>query len=116
MVGSSSVSTFEEADEAADELECTELSVELRSDKRESRILAVRKKSISGARVLGVVPAMVGEVVDDSEAVDEAQLAFNVRLVELCMGAPGIVATELVDMAFDMRPILRAGVTANEWR
>lgn len=113
-MGSSSVSTFEEADEAADELECTELSVELRSDKRESRILVVRKKSISGARVLGVVvPAMV---VDDSEAVDEAQLALTVRLVELCMGAPGNVTTELVDMAFDMRPIFMADVAANEWR
>lgn len=107
-MGSSSVSTFEEADEAAEEVECTELSVELRSERRESRIFAERKKSMSGARVLDVVVlAMVGEAADESEVVDPpAQLLLNVRLVELCMGVPGTdEATDVVDMALDIRPI-----------
>lgn len=49
-VTSSSVSTLpDEVDAAEDEevVECTELSVELRSDRRESRILLARRKSIS---------------------------------------------------------------------
>lgn len=46
---SSSVSILEEDDAVDDMVECTELSVELRSERRESRMVLARKKSISAA-------------------------------------------------------------------
>lgn len=46
---SSSVSILEEDEAIDDMVECTELSVELRSERRESRMVFARKKSISAA-------------------------------------------------------------------
>lgn len=46
---SSSVSILEEDEAVDDMVECTELSVELRSERRESRMVLARKKSISAA-------------------------------------------------------------------
>lgn len=46
---SSSVSILQEDEAIDDMVECTELSVELRSERRESRMVFARKKSISAA-------------------------------------------------------------------
>lgn len=70
MIGviSSSVSIFEEDEAVDDMVECTELSVELRSERRESRIVLARKKSISvvdvavGVGVLFPLDLLVGEM------------------------------------------------------
>lgn len=78
---SSSVSTLEEEDAVEEMVECTELSVELRSDSLESRILLARRK--------------ISSALDFAAGEGASRVAF-MMLVELCNGGVSSVITELV--------------------
>lgn len=78
---SSSVSTLEEEDAVEEMVECTELSVELRSESLESRMLLARRKMSSAF---------------DLATGEEASRVAFMMLVELCSGGVHSVITELV--------------------
>lgn len=78
---SSSVSTFEEEDAVDEMVECTELSVELRNDSLESRMLLARRKMSSAF---------------DFPPGDGVSSVALMILVELCNGGVSSVITELV--------------------
>jgi len=77
---SSSVSTFEEEDAVEEMVECTELSVELRSDSLESLMLLARRK--------------ISSALDFPAGDGTSRVAF-MMLVELCNGGVSSVITEL---------------------
>lgn len=90
---SSSVSILDDDEEEL--VECTELSVELRSERRESRIVFARRNSISGVllAVVGVAVVLLLLLLLDLTDVrlGDASTVASFRLLALCS-----VNTELV--------------------